>query len=325
MCLVAAIVSLLGTRTSLLDTAGIGGSGSARGASTWCAPRGLPPLASTDRGDLLQLRDGLLRVFAVTRGRGYSGGVIAPEDMWSDNSPLGPRASRLADGRWPAGYEVRWWTRYYDLVADVLVLRTPHRALAFFEQVASSDCHRDGAQQPAPWPPRAHNLAWLNPDHAPQNDVFLLRGRRVYRVAAVRLDDAPKETARVQRRIGAKLVDALACVLPGADCATGGAVGVDYSHGYLQPRSWRLTWSGPLLGDQTTSKGTPSPPSSPAAYVDHGSITSNPSPSKWRTLRVATLALRAVAMPAICRSRISKVRPARCRLAAIVPAAIAAV
>ncbi|HXC23067.1 MAG TPA: hypothetical protein VNU28_00665, partial [Solirubrobacteraceae bacterium] len=137
VCLVAAIVSLLGTRTSLLDGVGVGGSGSAQGASTWCAPRGLPALVSTNRDDLLQLRDGLLRLFAVTRGRGYSGGVIAPEDMWSDNLPLGPRASRLAGGRWPAGYEVRWWTRYYDLAADDLVFSTPHRALAFFKQAAS--------------------------------------------------------------------------------------------------------------------------------------------------------------------------------------------
>ncbi len=230
VCLVAAIVSLLGTRTSLLDNIGVGGSGSAQGASpSWCAPRGLPTLASTDRRELLQLRDGLLRVFAVTGGSGYNGGVVSPEDMWSDNSPSGASASRLAQGKWPAGYEVRWWTRYYDLVADVLVFGTPHQALAFFKQAAGADCHRNGAQQRAPWPPQALNLAWVNPDRAKQNDVFLLRGRHVYRVAAVRLDDAPKETARLQRRTGAKLTDLLACVLPGADCTNRGAVSVDYS------------------------------------------------------------------------------------------------
>ncbi|MGA2165824.1 MAG: hypothetical protein ABSH36_15340 [Solirubrobacteraceae bacterium] len=230
VCLVAAIVSLLGTRTSLLSTVGIGGNESAQGASTtWCVPRGLPTLAGTDRHELIQLRDGLLRVFEVTSGRGYTGGVIAPEDMWSDNSPLGPRASRLAGGWWPAGYEVRWWTRYYDLVADVLVFITPHQALAFFRQTASTDCHRNGVRQPAPWPPQARNLAWVNPDNAAQNDVFLLRGRRVYRVAVVRLDDAPKETASAQLRTGAKLADLLACVLPGADCASGRAASIDYS------------------------------------------------------------------------------------------------
>lgn len=235
MCLVAAIVSLLGTRTSLLDSIDVGGSGNAQGASTtWCAPRGLPTLVSTDRHELVHLRDGLLRVFAVTGGSGYTGGVISPEDMWSDNSPLGASASRMRHGRWPAGYEVRWWTRYYDLVADVLVFRALHQALAFFKQAASTDCHRDGAQQSAPWPPQARNLAWVNPDRARQNDVFLLRGRRVYRVAAVRLNDAPREIAPAQRRTGAKLVDLLACVLPGADCASWGAVSVDYSRGGLR-------------------------------------------------------------------------------------------
>ncbi len=196
---------------------------------SWCAPRGLPTLATADRHELVRLRDGLLRLFEGTGGSGYTGGVVSPEDMWSDNSPLGASASRLAGGKWPTGYEVRWWTRRYDLVADVLVFGTSHRALAFFKRAASTDCHRDGVQQRAPWPPQARNLAWLNPDDAKQNDAFLLRGRRVYRVAAVRLNDAPKETAQAQRRVGTKLVDLLACILPGADCASRGAESVDYS------------------------------------------------------------------------------------------------
>ena len=230
ICLGAAVVSLLCTRTSLLGTVGIAGSGSAEGASTWCAPRGLPALASADRGDLLQLRDGLLRVFDVIGGRGYTGGVVTPEDMWSDDSPLGPDASRLADRRWPAGYEVRWWTRDYDLVADVLVFGLAHHARELFEEAASTDCHRDGVQRPAArWLPQASNLTWVNPDHVRQSDVFLLRERRVYRVAVVRLNDAPAETARAERRTGAEIADALACVLPGAGCRPSGAVSIDYS------------------------------------------------------------------------------------------------
>lgn len=46
-------------------------------------------------------------------------------------------------------------------------------------------------------------------------------------------------------------------------------------------------------------------------------------PSKWATLRVARTALRAVAMPAIIRSRISNGRPSRCLCAARVEAAFA--
>jgi hypothetical protein len=239
VCLGAAIIALLCTRTGLLGTVGIGGSGSAEGASTWCVPHGLPTLASADRSEVLQLRDGLLRAFDVTGGRGYTGGVVAPEDMWSDDSPLRADASRLAGGRWPAGYEVRWWTRAYDLVADVLVLGSAHQARAFFEEAASTDCHRDGVQRAAArWLPQGRNLAWVNPDHARQSDVFLLRGRRVYRVAAVRLDDARAETARAERRTGAEIADALACVLPGAECRAAGAVNVDYLPGW-PVRHWR--------------------------------------------------------------------------------------
>lgn len=227
-CLGVAIVALLGTRTSLLSASGIGSGGRAEGASTWCAPHGLPTLASIDLRELLELRAGVLAVFAISGGRGYTGGVTNPEDMWSDDSPLGPRASRLANGLWPAGYEVRWWTRDYDLVADVLVFGAPGEAREFFEEAAGSDCHRAGSQRPALSPPRARNLEWVNPDSAKQNDVFLLRGRRVYRVAAVRLRGAPAETARAELRVGAEVVDTLGCALPSAGCAVRGAESVDY-------------------------------------------------------------------------------------------------
>jgi hypothetical protein len=229
VCLGAAIVVLLGMRTSLQGAVGIGGGGSVEGASTWCAPRGLPAPASADLSELLELRAGLLKVFTFSGGRGYSGGVVTPEDMWSDDSPLGSRSSRSADGLWPAGYEVRWWTRDYDLVADVLVLRTARQAGKLFAEAASADCHRAGAQRPARLPPQGRNLAWVNPDQARQNDVFLLRGRRLYRIAAVRLDSAPAETARAERRAGAELADTLACILPGAGCMASEAVSVDYS------------------------------------------------------------------------------------------------
>ncbi len=242
VCLGAAIIALLCTRTGLLGTVGIGGSGSAEGALTWCVPRGLPTLASADRGEVLQLRDGLLRVFDVTGGRGYTGGVVAPEDIWSDDSPLGADASRLAPRRWPAGYEVRWWTRNYDLGADVFVLGSTDQARELFEEAAGTDCHRDGMQRPAArWLPRARNLTWVNPDHVRQSDAFLLRGRRVYRVAAVRLDDAPAETARAEQSTGAEIADALACVLPGAECQASGVVSIDYSPGGAAPsliREW---------------------------------------------------------------------------------------
>jgi hypothetical protein len=233
VCLAAAIVLLLDTRTSLLGAAAIGG-GNAQGASTastWCAPRGLPALTDADPEALIALRAGLLRVFALYGGRRYAGGIATPGDMWSDDLPLRLRSSRLAGGLWPAGYEMRWWTRDYDVGADGFVFGGSRQAREFFQVAASTDCHRDGVLWPAFSPPQARNLTWVNPDLARQNDVFLLRGSRVYRIAAVRLRGAPAETVQAQRRTGARLLDALACVLPDAHCKAPGAVGGVHSAG----------------------------------------------------------------------------------------------
>jgi hypothetical protein len=223
----ASVVLLLGTRTSLLSAVGIGG-GDAQGASsssTWCAPPGLPAPADVDLEELVALRAGLLRVFELYGGRWYAGGIATPEDMWSDDLPLRPRSSRLADGLWPAGYEMRWWTRDYDVGADALMFGGSRQAYGFFQEAASTDCHRDGVLWPAFSPPRARNLAWVNPDGARQSDVFLLRGSRVYRIVVVRLQGAPAETVQEERRTAASLLDALACILPDAWCPASGAGG----------------------------------------------------------------------------------------------------
>ena len=225
VCLGAAIVLLLGTRTSLLGAVGIGGSGTgegdggtAQGASRWCVPQGLLALANAGLDELVELRTGPLAVFEYSGGRRYAAGIVTPEDMWSDNAPLRVRSSRLAYGRWPAGYEIRWWTRDYDVGADVLMFGEAREAREFFELAASTDCRRAGVVSPALSPPQARNLAWVNPDDARQTDVFLLRGRRVYRVIAVRLQGAPTESARAERQTGARFTDTLACALPGAGC-----------------------------------------------------------------------------------------------------------
>lgn len=62
----------------------------------------------------------------------------------------------------------------------------------------------------------------------------------------------------------------------------------------------------------------------PADHPDQGSTSTRPNPSKWRVLRVARVALRALTIPAIWTSRISTVRPARRRSAAMWPEACAA-
>jgi hypothetical protein len=216
---------LLGARTSLLSVAEISGGGNPQGASTsstWCAPPRLPVPAGAGLEELVALRAVLLRVFALYGGRRYAGGIVTPEDMWSDDPPLRLRSTRLADGLWPSGYEMRWWTRDFDIGADALVFGGARQAREFFGEAASTDCHRAGVLWSALSPPRARNLAWVNPDHARQSDVFLLRGRHVYRIVAVRLEGAPAETAQVERRTSARFIDTLACVLPGAGCTASG-------------------------------------------------------------------------------------------------------
>ncbi len=185
----------------------------------WCVPHGLPTTAGANIGGLIALRAGPLAVFEDSGGRRYAAGIVTPEDMWSDDSPQRLRTSRLAGGLWPAGYEMRWWTRDYDVGADVLVFPGVRQARELFEEAASADCHRAGTQWPALSPPQARNLVWVNPDDAEQDDVFLLRGRSVYRVVAVRLQGAPAMAARAERWVGLELVDTLACGLPGAGCA----------------------------------------------------------------------------------------------------------
>ncbi len=64
---------------------------------------------------------------------------------------------------------------------------------------------------------------------------------------------------------------------------------------------------------ETFDRSRPQQPSRarPRRYPSQGLTRRMPIPSKWRVLRVARVALRAEAMPAICTSRISTVRPAR--------------
>ena len=216
-CLSAAVAALLASRSSLLGAVGIGAGGSAAAASTWCVPNGLPEVARADVDELLELRADVSAA-ALRSGRRYAAGIARPGDVWSDDEPQTLRATRIAGGRWPAAYEMRWWTPDYDAVADVFAFAGTSPARRFFDLAASPRCHRDSGPRATALPLAARELAWTNPDDAAQEDVFLLRGRRVYRIAAVRL----RRTPLVTRRVDFEFADAMACALPGADCALAG-------------------------------------------------------------------------------------------------------
>ena len=111
-----------------------------------------------------------------------------------------------------------WAPNGDDVVADVFLFAGNHDAAAFFSRAASVRCHRAATARAAARPPRARNLIWTNPDGPTQQDLFLLRGPLVYRIAAVRSGRGHGHPPSVEREIAVSSIDALACELPDAGC-----------------------------------------------------------------------------------------------------------
>jgi hypothetical protein len=217
-CLGAATIVLLG-RIGLFRAAGFSSHRTQGAAASWCVPGGLPPLARVDVNQLLALRVSLTRVIAPLGGRRYAGGITVPQDMWSDNSPQTPDSARSAQGTWPGGYEMRWWTPGgADVAADALAFADPAQARSFFKRASGVGCHHDAIQPPPLWLRHGRNLVWVNPDDVTEYDAFLQRGRLVYRVVVVSPPPTHGHRLRHPERAGVYGVDALACTLPDANC-----------------------------------------------------------------------------------------------------------
>ena len=183
VCLAVAATGLLASRTRASSAPGEGPAQ----ANVGCSLGPLPPLAKVDFQQLVDLRAGLLGVMAEVGGRRYVGGTVTPDDMWSDDPPQPLSSLRSSDGRWPGGYEIRQWAPTGDdTAADVLLFTSASQAGMFFDEAASARCHRAAEVMSAPSPPAARNLVWVNPDGPTEEDVFVLRGRRLYRVVDVR-------------------------------------------------------------------------------------------------------------------------------------------
>jgi hypothetical protein len=213
----AAVLGLLARQTGLVSF-GSGTGGQAQ--AMWCIPPHLPPPATVDASELGALRGDLLRALAPLRRSRYSFGTIDASNLWSDNSPESLRNSRTIAGRWPETYEMRMWTRdREDLVGDVLEFATASAARRVFDEATATGCRRAARERSAPWSEDARNLAWINPDNAIEEDVLLLRGRRVYRIADVLPGAAKTLPSRRNTEPGVVLVDVVACALPEARCA----------------------------------------------------------------------------------------------------------
>lgn len=197
----------------------------ARGHAPVCIPN-TPALARVPAGELRSLRTELARAIAVGGARADTAGYVPADDVWRDDPPEGDSLKLGNDGRGPAGYEIRVWTpdpwwgaAYRDhVVGDAFTFRSASQAQRFFKTATATRCYRSSLARSAPRPAGARNLIWSNPDAATQQDVFLARGRRVYRIAVVRPGADKKPAWSAEYAAGVATVNRLACSISGADC-----------------------------------------------------------------------------------------------------------
>lgn len=207
------------TRWNKIHAAG-GESAGAVFSAAPCPPAEPPSLSTVSRKELLHLRDDIGRITSFsTRLRPYEQGTVGSSVAWSDAEPDASSALSLGR-RVPGGYEMRWWMpNGDDVVVDGFIFASAKVAHIYFEQAAADDCRRDASTREAPFPADARNLSWVNPDAYSQQDLFVHRGRRVYRVAVVKagVDDSITPAARTE---AFTLINVLARMLPRVGCGS---------------------------------------------------------------------------------------------------------
>lgn len=195
--------------------------------SVMCVP-GSPALVRLPASELTQLRGDLTAAMARADGKVYAFGWVPASVIWTDEPPEGESLHLSADGLGPASYEIRQWApdpewgakARDDIGADVFAFNTPAEATLVFDEATSARCHRSGVERPAPAPPNARSMIWVNPDAATEEDVYLVRGRFVYRIVDVRpAGGVERPTWNPAQRVGVWTVARLACSLPNADCS----------------------------------------------------------------------------------------------------------
>jgi hypothetical protein len=190
-----------------------------------CVPSS-PPVARLPAGQLLELRSELAGVMARADGRVYASGPVPPSAVWTDDPPEGSSLGLSKDRTGPASYELRQWApdprfgpAYRDDIAgEVFMFSTPSEAQSFFARAASAKCHRSAVTRRASRPVRARNMIWVNPDAATEEDVYLIDGRRVYRLVDVRPSGGGNPRWSNAQQVGVLTVNRLACTIIGADC-----------------------------------------------------------------------------------------------------------
>jgi hypothetical protein len=237
LCMSVSVVGSLATRelTSRLESTGqYSGASAAVSAPSACEPGRLPQLASVTADQLAALRAAAQAAIAPAHGHGYQWGTVSPNDVWSDNAPErgAVEASRAARG--PGGFEMRewapdpqWGSSYRDdIVADAFLFLTARQAQRFFNEASRASCRSSADARAAREPAHARTLSWVNPDGEREEDLFMLSGRLVYRLADVRPQNHQPPPSRAEVDEGLATVEALACGLSRTRCVRSTVGGV---------------------------------------------------------------------------------------------------
>jgi len=183
-----------------------------------CPTEKAPTLRTIGLEQLDRLREGI-SAEAVFGGdlHSYEEGFVGIAAAFSDAEPTMQPISTSDQGV-EAGYEIRWWTpSRHDVVADVWLFEDGDSAADFIDQATSLRCRESARKTMAPAPQGGVDLEWRNPFCFMQQDFYLGRGPRVYRLSVV-VPGAPDHPVGPVRHEGFEMVNALGCELADLPC-----------------------------------------------------------------------------------------------------------
>jgi hypothetical protein len=183
-----------------------------------CPSEKVPTLQTVDLDQIDRLRDGISAEAVFGAGvHSYEEGFVTVSAAFSDAEPTMQPISTSDEGV-EAGYEIRWWTpSRHDVVADVWLFEDAGSAEDFIDQATSLRCREAARKTMAPAPRGGVDFEWRNPFGFMQQDLYLSRGPRVYRLGLV-APGAPEHPVSPVRHEGFKLVNALGCELLRLPC-----------------------------------------------------------------------------------------------------------
>jgi hypothetical protein len=183
-------------------------------AGSSCPSEKAPALREVSLNRMAELREGISAqaIFGVDLDP-YEQGLVDPGMAWTDQEPsMQPLVG--SKGRVPAGYEIRWWAPTgHNVTAAVMLFADPSSARSFVALASSTRCRSASTSAAAPLP-TGRNLEWRNPYGYVQQDLFLVRGSRVYRLAVVPPGEVEEPNPKL-RREGFRLVNGMGAALLG--------------------------------------------------------------------------------------------------------------